>query len=620
MILAVGVAGEHVRLLTLSERSRLASVATSEELDSLLASATAPWEAILLGPALADPLRAAQRVKERDPLALILILATPESAARLQHALLLAPLSGELVRVVALDEAAPHAIERHLTQARLRRRNTQALRQASQQVPDRPVTALRLPPMVERFFEASPGAVFLIDEAGRVAHSNRAGRALLPAASRPGRFVDALPVEDRDALRILVERADPARPQRVVLADGSGRVFDAVATQAQPAPDRQGTLVTLHDVTSLVRAEIEREREARLHRTLLAAQAQMGVGILSIENGRPTYVNEAFTAMTGFTLEDFHKRSIYELPAPEERDAVRDRAARRERGERVEPTYETVILCKDGRRLPVETTATSLGSGAPTILLIRDASARRTMEAELDGTRRAVAQMDKLASMGSLVGGLAHEIRTPLTAIMNRASHLDVLAKRALEDPDPRAAIAELPAQVAAIHESVDRIRGLVKDMNRFMRGETPSKVVGSLDAPVADAARLFQATQLGRIRVVTRLASTRPVLADPAQVQQIVINLLQNAAEASGSGAAVTVLTRDAPDEGVELVVEDRGRGIPPDLQARMFEAFVTTKPGGTGLGLAIVRRLAEIHGARIRVESEPGVGTTFAISFPAA
>jgi signal transduction histidine kinase len=154
--------------------------------------------------------------------------------------------------------------------------------------------------------------------------------------------------------------------------------------------------------------------------------------------------------------------------------------------------------------------------------------------------------------------------------------------------------------------------------MRTFMRGEVPRKALLLLDDCVSDAVRFFAATQQGNVRVETRLASQQRIEADGAQLQQIVINLLQNAAEASPSGGVVTVETRDEPG-AVVLAVVDRGTGIAPELKARMFEAFVTTKPRGSGLGLTIVRRLAEVHAASIQVDSARGAGTRFELRFRA-
>lgn len=103
----------------------------------------------------------------------------------------------------------------------------------------------------------------------------------------------------------------------------------------------------------------------------------------------------------------------------------------------------------------------------------------------------------------------------------------------------------------------------------------------------------------------------------DSLHVQQVVLNLLENAADATLAGGAIRVEVRPT-DEGAELCVEDEGQGIPEDVQGRMFEAFYTTKQDGTGLGLSIVRRVVDEHGGRIVCASLPGKGTRFCLTFP--
>ena len=593
----------------------VARVRDDAELAALLAPPLRAWEAIVVGPDLERPLDAVKQARATHPGASILLLARPEDAPRLQHELLLTPLRGEPVRCVPADEGAPAAVERHLRQARLRRRHTQVLHVANEAMAPRAAPPPHLPPLVEQLLESAPVPLLLVDRAGRLLHRNGAARAL--SGARAATLAEALPGADAEALAGLLR--EPASVRTRLRTRVGGRHVDVLASPLFLPPALEGRLLILDDVTDLVRSEEARRREADLHAMFLEAQSDLGEGILLLEKGRHTYVNDALLRMLGYGREELLALPPFTIVAPEERERVRAIHERRWAGDATVPdVYETVVVTRDGIRVRVEASARILPERQASVVIVRDVSRRLEMQRELEESRRSLAQMDKLASMGSLVGGLAHEIRTPLTAILNEANLLERVAARAVAEADPRL-LADVPAHVAAIGAGIDRIQALVRDLRGFMRGEAPRKQRTLLDPCVESAVALFAATQRGRVAVRTALASRTEVLVDPAQVQQILINLLQNAAEASPSGATVTVSTWDEPGH-VAFRVADEGRGVPPEVLPRIFEAFVTTKPGGTGLGLAIVRRLAEVHRARVEVESDLGRGARFTVRLPAA
>ncbi|HET6405160.1 MAG TPA: ATP-binding protein [Candidatus Thermoplasmatota archaeon] len=237
-----------------------------------------------------------------------------------------------------------------------------------------------------------------------------------------------------------------------------------------------------------------------------------------------------------------------------------------------------------------------------------DITDRVEAQRALEEARRDLARGERLAAMGSLVSGVAHEIRTPLAYIANNAT---LLRRHVPPDAHP---------QLEAILEGVDRVNALVSDLRRFTREASGPRAPARLDELAAAAARFYEATHRGGVRLVTELGETPPVPLDVNRVQQVILNLLENAAEASARGGLVRLQTRALPDGSAELRVRDEGAGIPPEVQALMFEPFFTTKAEGTGLGLSIVRRIVEAHRGRIVCESEAGRGSTFIVSFPAA
>lgn len=222
-------------------------------------------------------------------------------------------------------------------------------------------------------------------------------------------------------------------------------------------------------------------------------------------------------------------------------------------------------------------------------------------------------QLDKLSVVGEMAAGLAHEIRNPLAVINMLISSLE-------------ADLAETDARrrdIRVIRENVQHIHGLVEqllDVARVRRS-TPQP----LDlVPVIDSALSLLGPKLSRqqIRVRRRVeAGASWAMADAARIQQVLLNLLQNAVEAIGSRGEVRItLGRGAKENTVALSVRDSGPGIPAEVHRQLFEPFITTKEQGIGLGLSIVRRIAEEHGGSISVQTSARQGTTFTLLLPAA
>jgi len=222
-------------------------------------------------------------------------------------------------------------------------------------------------------------------------------------------------------------------------------------------------------------------------------------------------------------------------------------------------------------------------------------------------------QLDKLSVVGEMAAGLAHEIRNPLAVINMLISSLE-------------ADLAETDARrrdIRVIRENVQHIHGLVEqllDVARVRRS-TPQP----LDlVPVIDSALSLLGPKLSRqqIRVRRRVeAGASWAMADAARIQQVLLNLLQNAVEAIGSRGEVRItLGRGAKENTLALSVRDSGPGIPAEVHRQLFEPFITTKEQGIGLGLSIVRRIAEEHGGSISVQTSARQGTTFTLLLPAA
>ncbi|MCX6609782.1 MAG: ATP-binding protein [Acidobacteria bacterium] len=238
------------------------------------------------------------------------------------------------------------------------------------------------------------------------------------------------------------------------------------------------------------------------------------------------------------------------------------------------------------------------------------ASEFATANENLKAAQSEVQRSERLAALGQLTAGLAHELRNPLGTIKNSA---EMLAKR-LPGADPIA--RELSGYIST---EVDRTNELVK---RFLDFARPFRLR-------VEAAELTEVIDRAIQQVENRAAQHKvtiirndspdvgPLPIDAQWIEQLVANLLGNAIDASAEGSAVTILTRPA-EGGSELVVVDRGAGIAPESIASVFNPFFTTKADGTGLGLAIVSKIVDEHRGRIHVESVPGEGSTFRVWLP--
>jgi two-component system, NtrC family, sensor kinase len=230
-------------------------------------------------------------------------------------------------------------------------------------------------------------------------------------------------------------------------------------------------------------------------------------------------------------------------------------------------------------------------------------------------------QATRLADIGQLAAGVAHEINTPLASIALRAEGL----LRSAEDPALKAAAAfkNFPRYLKTIEDEIYRCKRIVSALLDFSRSRRPEVRPTDLNALCEQATDLVgHQMQLKRVKLSLELAEGLPALpADEGQIRQVLIALLMNALDASREGGAIEVATHHGPDGRVSLTVSDSGAGIAPEHLDKIFNPFFTTKPTGqgTGLGLAVCHGVVTAHGGDIRVESQVGKGTRFSVELPA-
>jgi signal transduction histidine kinase len=229
---------------------------------------------------------------------------------------------------------------------------------------------------------------------------------------------------------------------------------------------------------------------------------------------------------------------------------------------------------------------------------------------QLTESQAIIARQEKLASLGVLAAGVAHEIRNPLTAIKFRLYSL----RKSLSGPGAD----NEDAQVIA--NEISRLERIVKDFLQFARPSEPELIAVPPQRILQEVHDLLK-PQLEKSAITLKLepSETAWVRADTHQIKEVLINLIQNGADSIGRQGAITLRAHDE-DSSVVLEVADTGKGIPAEVQQRLFDPFFTTKEGGTGLGLPIAARIVEKHGGELRYQTQPNRGTTFAIVLPRA
>jgi len=238
------------------------------------------------------------------------------------------------------------------------------------------------------------------------------------------------------------------------------------------------------------------------------------------------------------------------------------------------------------------------------VVLLKDLESIKTVQS-------LVSYSAKLAALGRLTSGIAHEVKNPLNAMM---IHLELLKDRLEGAP------GEVQRSLEVMGGEIRRLDRVVQGFLRFMRPQDVAFKTLDLNALLASVAALVEAECAGRgIRFVSALDPALPAIsADEELLRQAFLNILQNACQAMPDGGVVTVRTERLGKESIRVAVEDQGVGIPPEDLDKIFKLYYTTKPDGNGIGLSIVYRIVQLHDGLIEATSQAGQGTTMLVRLP--
>lgn len=465
-----------------------------------------------------------------------------------------------------------------------------------------------------RLVETSPYGIFIADAGGRLTEVNPALGEI--AGAKPQEVVgrsllDLLALEHHERICEEIERLrkDPAAPADyeavVVRPDGERRIVHIRAIPIVSDGDLVGAHGVMRDLTE------ERGRENRIH-LLGTALENLGHGVaVSDADGTLIYVNSEYANLLAFDPAESISSDRFVPDDAAWQQLAEIREALRRSGRWTGRVWRRRV--GDGRVIPLDAVIGMVpdahGGKGRSLMICHDASETMHHEQQL---RRA----ERLSSLGTLVGGVAHELNNPLNAIINFAGLL-------LESCDEPESLEDLQTIVREGERAAKIVSNLRFIARHAQIDQSPREPVDVNDV-VAHVLKLRgYSLATSNIAVTTDLAGDIPrVWADRGQVEQVLLNLVINAEQAMAANHAegrLTVRTLSGR-LGVRIEVSDDGPGIPSSDLERIFDPFWTTKaPGeGTGLGLSVVHNIVVEHGGSVRVVSENGSGATFLVDLP--
>ena len=467
-----------------------------------------------------------------------------------------------------------------------------------------------------RLLAVLPDAI-LVNRGGRIVFINEQGLQLF-GASRPedmlGRSLYELVHADfhdlvRERIRHLLDCGStvPEVEEKAVRLDGA--IVD-VAVRAARFQDESGVgiLVVLRDL-SMRKVSEQRLRDSEERLQSLLGSMEDVIWSSSLDLSTLFYVSPSVMEIYGRPSEAFLARPLLwlEVIHPDDRAIAEEaRQALSTMGE-FDVEYRIVRLDGDLRWLHDRGRVIEDEAGHPLRIdgIASDITERKRLQAQLRRTER-------VAELGTVASGMAHEIGTPMNVILGRAEYL---MERTKEEPVRKG--------LQTIISQVERITRVMNQLLAFARRRPVEHRALDLRQIIEDNLEIFQERlSHSNVTVDTSFAEGCPfVRADADQMSQVLINLIMNAIHAMPGGGVLKVALAPATDRGmVMLVVGDTGHGMPKDIIAKIFDPFYTTKEfgKGTGLGLTVVKGIIEEHAGTIQVESEPGVGTVFTICLP--
>jgi len=368
-------------------------------------------------------------------------------------------------------------------------------------------------------------------------------------------------------------------------------------------------LIGFAGIVSLFLAQAYRSAKSSLSRVEAFSDnlvESMPVGLSALDpEGRIVSFNQTAESVLGISAHEALGREAHEV-LPNPLLSITDKL---ETGEGI-IGREIDCTTRDGKLIPLDVSATRLqersGAFMGHLILFRDLSEIRTLKKEIERSER-------LASIGRLAAGIAHEIRNPLSSIKGFATYFKERYREVPED--------QKTADV--LIQEVERLNRVIGQLLEFARPLNLRKQPASLGTLIQHSLKVIkgEADKKGVMINLDDASEAVKVSVDPDRFQQVLLNLHLNSIESMAEGGSLDVeLRRDEDSENVVVNISDTGSGIREEDLPHVFDPYFTTKSSGTGLGLAIVHNIVEAHGGQVRVQSRLGQGTTVTISLPSS
>lgn len=347
-------------------------------------------------------------------------------------------------------------------------------------------------------------------------------------------------------------------------------------------------------------------------------EAPLGI-VLMDQNGNITECNEAFSSMLDYPIHELMSRPVLNLVKEDERPKAENVFNKIRSGNKPETALEVSLVSKQNKNIVVQMFASPYMGETGVVLHFINVTERKNLEAQFT-------QSQKMQAVGQLAGGIAHDFNNLLTAMIGFCDLL--LMRHRAGDPSF--------ADIMQIKQNANRAANLVRQLLAFSRQQTLQPKVMDVTDVITDVSHLLRRLIGATIDLkITHERDLGFVKVDQGQMEQVLVNLAVNARDAMPQGGTLTIKTRNfinkqkrpmvgtdemPPGEWVVLDVVDTGTGIPPEVLARIFDPFFSTKPlgQGTGLGLSTVYGIIRQSGGYVGVETQVGRGTTFSIYMP--
>jgi two-component system cell cycle sensor histidine kinase/response regulator CckA len=349
--------------------------------------------------------------------------------------------------------------------------------------------------------------------------------------------------------------------------------------------------------------------------------------VFLVQDGVIKHVNDRVEQMTGYKAGELIGSDFLKVVAPEFRELLAEMHLRRLAGEDVPPEYEVAIIAKDGRRVLVNSyvSVVNYEGGMAAIGTFKDLTEIRRAEEEKAKLQTQLQHSQKLEAIGTLASGIAHDFNNILQGVRGYLQLLELHA----DQPE------RIGGYAKEIDGAVSRATDLIQRMLAFGRKLDPKLAPVDLNQEVRQALGILERTIPKMIMIETDLADElKAIQGDPNQLEQVIFNLANNAADAMPQGGRLLIQTENAildqvycqqhldvePGEYVCFSISDTGHGMDANIIPKIFDPFFTTKGvgEGSGLGLSIVYGIVQSHGGHLSCYSEKGVGTTFRIHLP--